>query len=101
MSPQSSVTPSFVTTHSAGSAGAGGSLFFGDAMTGYTTAYIFRIPDVHARGHKRVYAFMALSKHKEYMAMKTFDAIRGHFEKLACIRIVVGSEWVRQSREES
>lgn len=83
MSPQSSVTPSFVTTHSAGSAGAGGSLFFGDAMTGYTTAYIFRIPDVHARGHKRVYAFMALSKHKEYMAMKTFDAIRGHFEKLA------------------
>src|SRR5207253_1850970 len=44
----SPITPAFVTTHSIGSAASGGPIFFGDANAGYTTAYIFRIPDIHA-----------------------------------------------------
>jgi hypothetical protein len=80
--------PSFVTTQSAGSAVSGGSIFFGDSLAGYTTAYIFRIPDVHARGHKRVYAFIALSTHKERLAMRTFAVISAAFRDLA--------NWIQQ-----
>jgi hypothetical protein len=72
-----------VTTHSAGSAASGGPIFFGDPSAGYTTAYIFRIPDVHARGHKRVYAFLALSTHRERLAMKSFGFIAAAFRDLA------------------
>lgn len=79
----SPVTPAFVTTHSAGSAASGGPIFFGDPSAGYTTAYIFRIPDVHARGHKRVYAFLALSTHRERLAMKSFGFIAVAFRDLA------------------
>lgn len=76
-------TPGFVTTHSPGAAASGGPIFFGDPGAGYTTAYIFRIPDVHARGHKRVYAFLALSTHRERLAMKTFTFISTAFRELA------------------
>lgn len=76
-------TPGFVTTHSPGAAASGGPIFFGDPGAGYTTAYIFRIPDVHARGHKRVYAFLALSTHRERLAMKTFTFISNAFRELA------------------
>ena len=89
-SPASS-TASFVTTQSAGSAVSGGPIFFGDGSAGYTTAYIFRIPDVHARGHKRVYAFIALSTHKERIAMKTFSIISAAFRELAT--------WIQQLAE--
>ncbi|KAH6606072.1 folliculin [Trichoderma cornu-damae] len=82
-SPQHHSSPSFVTTQSAGSAASGGAIFFGDSLAGYTTAYIFRIPDVHARGHKRVYAFLALSTHKERLAMKTFAGVSSAFRELA------------------
>ncbi|KAI1099014.1 vesicle coat protein [Jackrogersella minutella] len=60
----------------------GGPIFFGDPLAGYTTAYIFRIPDVHARGRKRVYAFLALSTHRERLAMKTFSFISAAFRDL-------------------
>lgn len=76
-------TPGYVTTHSPGAAASGGPIFFGDPGAGYTTAYIFRIPDVHARGHKRVYAFLALSTHRERLAMKTFTFISTAFRELA------------------
>jgi hypothetical protein len=79
----SPVTPAFVTTHSAGAAASGGPIFFGDPAAGYTTAYIFRIPDVHARGHKRVYAFLALSTHRERLAMKSFGFIAAAFREMA------------------
>lgn len=77
-------TPSFVTTpHPAGAAASsGGPIFFGDPSAGYTTAYIFRIPDLQARGHKRVYAFLALSTHRERLAMKTFTFISNAFREL-------------------
>ncbi len=52
-------------------------------MAGYTTAYIFRIPDLHARGHKRVYAFLALSTHRERLAMKSFGFIANAFHEMA------------------
>ncbi|KAK1829392.1 folliculin [Podospora conica] len=77
------LTPGLVTTHSAGPAASGGPIFFGDPATGYTTAYIFRIPDIHARGHKRVYAFLALSTHRERQAMKTFGFMAAAFRDLA------------------
>ncbi|KUI63251.1 Folliculin [Cytospora mali] len=81
--PLSPTTSGFVTTHSPGAAASGGPIFFGDPSAGYTTAYIFRIPDVHARGHKRVYAFLALSTHRERLAMKTFTFISNAFRELA------------------
>ncbi|KAI8966336.1 vesicle coat protein [Daldinia sp. FL1419] len=71
------------TTPNPQSAANGGPIFFGDPLAGYTTAYIFRIPDVHARGRKRVYAFLALSTHRERLAMKTFSFISAAFRDLA------------------
>ncbi|KAI0143662.1 vesicle coat protein [Xylariaceae sp. FL1272] len=65
------------------SAASGGPIFFGDPVAGYTTAYIFRIPDIHARGRKRVYAFLALSTHRERLAMKAFAFISTAFRDLA------------------
>ncbi|KAK4653698.1 hypothetical protein QC762_509260 [Podospora pseudocomata] len=79
----SPITPAFVTTHSVGNAVSGGPIFFGDPAAGYTTAYIFRIPDVHARGHKRVYAFLALSTQRERLAMKTFGYVASAFRDMA------------------
>lgn len=76
-------SPAYVTTHSIGSAASGGSIFFGDKKVGYTTAYIFRVPDVHARGHKRVYAFLALSTHPEPIAVKTFTFLSSAFRDMA------------------
>jgi hypothetical protein len=90
-SPLTTAAPSFVTTQSAGSAVSGGPIFFGDALAGYTTAYIFRIADIHARGHKRIYAFIALSTHKERLAMKTFAIISAAFRELAT--------WIQQLAE--
>lgn len=81
--PLSPTASGFVTTHSPGAAASGGPIFFGDPSAGYTTAYIFRIPDVHARGHKRVYAFLALSTHRERLAMKTFNFLSNAFRELA------------------
>ena len=96
----SPVTPAFVTTHSPGSAASGGPIFFGDPTTGYTTAYIFRIPDVHARGHKRVYAFLALSTHREHLAMKTFSFIAAAFRDMAAwIQTLAESEAERAGSE--
>ena len=90
-SPTTNTSPAFVTTQSAGAAVSGGPIFFGDALAGYTTAYIFRIPDVHARGHKRVYAFLALSTHRERLAMKTFNVVSNAFRELAT--------WIQQLAE--
>lgn len=90
-SPESTNPLSFVTTQSAGSAVSGGPIFFGDRVAGYTTAYIFRISDIHARGHKRIYAFIALSTHKERLAMKTFLMVAAAFRELAV--------WIQQMAE--
>jgi len=39
---------------------ASGPLLFGDDTTGYTLAYVFRLSDSRARGHRRTYALVAL-----------------------------------------
>lgn len=65
------------------STSSGGPIFFGDPQAGYTTAYIFRIPDPSARGRRRVYALMALSTHRERLAMKTFSFLSAAFRELA------------------
>jgi len=88
VSPQ---TPSFVTTQSAGAVASGGPIFFGDPVAGYTTAHIFRIPDIHARGHKRLYAFLVVSKHPERLSVKTLGFISAAFHELA--------SWVHQLAE--
>ncbi len=67
----------------AAAAANGGPLFFGDPAAGYTTAHVFRVTDVHARGHKRVYALIALNTHRERMAMKAFGFISSAFNDLA------------------
>ncbi|KAI0475238.1 vesicle coat protein [Xylariaceae sp. FL0804] len=83
-SPSLGYSPGYITsTPTPQSAASGGPIFFGDPLAGYTTAYIFRIPDMHARGRKRVYAFLALSTHRERLAMKTFSFISGAFRDLA------------------
>ena len=61
----------------------GGPIFFGDPQAGYTTAYIFRIPDPTARGRRRVYALMALSTHHERVSMQTFSFVSSAFRDLA------------------
>lgn len=95
-------TPGFVTTHSSGASTSGGPIFFGDPAAGYTTAYIFRIPDVHARGHKRVYAFLALSTHRERLAMKTFAFVSTAFRELtAWIQRLAEAEAERYSESNS
>jgi hypothetical protein len=79
-----SVGPGYITAPpTPQSASSGGPIFFGDPSAGYTTAYIFRIPDMHARGRKRVYAFLALSTHRERLAMKAFSFISAAFRDLA------------------
>ncbi|KAI0973727.1 vesicle coat protein [Xylaria arbuscula] len=79
-----SVGPGYITAPPMPqSATNGGPIFFGDPSAGYTTAYIFRIPDMHARGRKRVYAFLALSTHRERLAMKAFSFISAAFRDLA------------------
>ncbi|KAI2603545.1 vesicle coat protein [Hypoxylon fragiforme] len=83
-SPSTGHGPGYITTTpNPQSAANGGPIFFGDPLAGYTTAYIFRIPDMHARGRKRVYAFLALSTHRERLAMKTFSFVSAAFRDLA------------------
>lgn len=74
----SSITPSFNTTSSGG-----GPIFFGDPLAGYTTAYIFRIPDPFARGRIRRYALMALDTRGQRRAMRAFSFLAGQFRELA------------------
>ncbi|KAI1849513.1 hypothetical protein JX266_005008 [Neoarthrinium moseri] len=83
-SPPLSVNPAYISAPpTPQSAASGGPIFFGDSMNGFTTAYIFRIPDMHARGRKRVYAFLALTTHRERLAMKVFSYISAAFRDLA------------------
>lgn len=60
-----------------------GPIFFGDPLAGYTTAFVFRIPDPNARGRRRVFALIALSTHRERAAMQTFSFVSAAFRELA------------------
>ncbi|KAL3426290.1 hypothetical protein PVAG01_03081 [Phlyctema vagabunda] len=65
------------------STSSGGPILFGDPLAGYTTAYIFRIPDPTSRGRRRVYALMALSTDREQLAVKAFTLLSNAFKNLA------------------
>jgi Vesicle coat protein involved in Golgi to plasma membrane transport len=82
-SPTSPFTNSPFATGLSSASTSGGPIFFGDPLAGYTTAYIFRIPDPNARGRRRVYALMALSTHRERVAMQTFSYLSSAFRDLA------------------
>ncbi|CZT49922.1 uncharacterized protein RSE6_10827 [Rhynchosporium secalis] len=74
----------------------GGPIFFGDPQAGYTTAYIFRIPDPNARGRVRAYALIALSTHRERAAMQSFSFLSSAFRKLAAwIQVLAETELER------
>lgn len=79
----SSASPSSPLSPNNNSSSSGGPIFFGDPHAGFTTAYIFRIPDPNARGRRRVYALMALSTHRERVAMQTFSLLAAAFRDLA------------------
>ncbi|KAH8590798.1 vesicle coat protein, partial [Bisporella sp. PMI_857] len=106
--PPSSMTPSPSTPTSpylpssanpATSTSSGGPIFFGDPLAGYTTAFIFRIPDPNARGRRRVYALMALSPHGEWAAMQAFSFLSVAFRELASwIQRLAEDELERSSR---
>ncbi|KAH8687453.1 vesicle coat protein [Tricladium varicosporioides] len=76
-------SPSSSGPSSTTSTSSGGPIFFGDPLAGYTIAFIFRIPDPNARGRRRVYALMALSTHRERVAMKGFPFLSKAFHELA------------------
>lgn len=82
-SPTSPFLNSPFSTGPSSASTSGGPIFFGDPLAGYTTAYIFRIPDPNARGRRRVYALMALSTHRERAAMQTFSYLSAAFRDLA------------------
>ena len=75
----SPTSPFLNNSFASGPAGIGGSsggpIFFGDPIAGYTTAFVFRIPDPNARGRRRVYALMAHTTHRERQAMKAFSTL--------------------------
>lgn len=81
-----STTPTSPTgpqTNTASATSSGGPIFFGDSQAGYTTAYVFRIPDPTARGRRRVYALMCLSPHNEKKSVKQFSALSAAFKDIA------------------
>jgi hypothetical protein len=61
----------------------GGPILFGDSLAGYTTAYVFRIPDPYARGRRRVYAFICVTPARERAAVRAFSYLSGVFRDLA------------------
>lgn len=52
-----------------------GPFCFGDSVTGYTIAYVFRITDPKARGRRRAYAFVALAGKDAYRAFKACPTV--------------------------
>lgn len=56
---------------------------FGDKHAGYTTAFIFRVSDPCARGRRRQYAFICLSRTGEMKAVRIFKVLSQVFADLA------------------
>ncbi|KAI1003348.1 hypothetical protein K3495_g4859 [Podosphaera aphanis] len=81
--PTSPCLSTVFSSTSASGHSSGGPIFFGDPHAGYTTAYIFRIPDPNVRGRRRVYALMALTTKRERTAMQSFSYFSTAFRDLA------------------
>lgn len=78
---KTSLSSSMTSSATVGSSG--GPLLFGDPRAGYTTAFIFRIPDPCARGRRRQYAFICLSRTGERKAVRAFGMLSQVFRELA------------------
>lgn len=62
---------------------ASGPLYFGDPSSGYTIAYVFRLPDPCARGRLRTYAFIALGGKDSWRVSMAMRRITEYFESIA------------------
>ena len=62
---------------------ASGPLCFGDSTLGYTIAYVFRLPDEHARGRQRYYALIALAGGDSRRALRACALVWSCFEQIA------------------
>ena len=60
-----------------------GPLCFGDSNSGYTIAYLFRLPDPKARGRRRLYAFVALAGNDASRAFRACPLVWEAFSKMA------------------
>ena len=58
-----------------------GPLLFGDTLTGFTIAYVFRIADPKARGGKRSYALLCICP-EEKIVVRSWKYVVGTFEGL-------------------
>jgi Vesicle coat protein involved in Golgi to plasma membrane transport len=70
-----------------------GPLWFGDPVSGYTVAYVFRLADLHARGRQRYYALLALAGHDTTRAFVACTLIWDLFEQISS-RIIRSAEAV-------
>lgn len=60
-----------------------GPFCFGDSTSGYTIAYVFRLPDPKARGRRRLYAFVALAGNDASRAFHACPLVWEAFSKMA------------------
>ena len=60
-----------------------GPLCFGDSTSGYTIAYVFRLPDPKARGRRRLYAFVALAGNDASRAFRACPLLWEAFSRMA------------------
>lgn len=60
-----------------------GPFCFGDSNTGYTIAYVFRLPDPKARGRRRAYALVALAGEDADRAFRACPIVWEAFSALA------------------
>lgn len=60
-----------------------GPFCFGDSASGYTIAYVFRLPDPKARGRRRLYAFVALAGNDASRAFRACPLVWEAFSKMA------------------
>jgi Vesicle coat protein involved in Golgi to plasma membrane transport len=60
-----------------------GPICFGDSTSGYTIAYVFRLPDPKARGRRRLYAFVALAGNDASRAFRACPLLWKAFSKMA------------------
>ncbi|KAI9876623.1 MAG: hypothetical protein M1830_006064 [Pleopsidium flavum] len=70
-----------------------GPLSFGDPIAGYTIAYVFRVPDPLARGHRRTHALLALAGKDASRAFRASPCVWRAFERIASA-IVASAERV-------
>ena len=71
---------------------ASGPLCFGDSSLGYTIAYVFRLPDEHARGRQRYYALIALAGVDSRRVLRACSLIWSCFEQIALHIIEMAEE---------